>query len=78
MHKYTKNKLLPNFTHYYNDLNSIHEYNTQQKESNFFLPRTKSKFGQKALFFVGVKILAKLVHSIETNQLIIYILFLKQ
>jgi len=57
MYKFEKNKLSPNFSGYFTEVDSIHSYNTRQKVgTNLFVPRMLSKLGQKALLFKGVEI----------------------
>ena len=56
MYKYFNKKLPSNFVNYFTDLNSIHRYDTRQKTNlKLYLPRTRTKFGQKALLFSGIK-----------------------
>ena len=61
-----KNQLLPeNLNSFFVSVSAIHKYNTRINQSDKFLPRERTIFGQQKLEYKGVKIWNNLPNCIK-------------
>ena len=70
MYKYNKNMLPNTFTQYFKSTTTVHNYNTRNSKTNYFIPRQKSNKGLSTLSYLEAKLWSEIPNTIKTTNTI--------